>query len=91
MMYEINNLLRLSVLLCGFNGFAEFLEERWIRNIVKWQSSSGCYEYHSYNRQKRSMVILPDNCSDHMSGLAGAAISMFSRILLLNYKNVTLD
>lgn len=86
-----NNLLLLSVLLCGFNGFAEFLEERWIQNVVKWQSSSGCYEYHGYYRQKRSMVILPDNCSDHMTGLAAATISMFTRILLLNTKNVKLN
>lgn len=75
----------LSVLLCGFNGYAEFLEERWIDNIIKWQSSaSGCYEYHSDFRQKRNMVILQDNCSDHMTGLAAAAISMFTRILLLD-------
>lgn len=74
-----------SVLLCGFNGFAEFLAERWINNILKWQSStSGCYEYHGDNRQKRSMVILQDNCSDHMTGLAAATVSMFTRILILD-------
>lgn len=84
----IQDLFAFSVLLCGFNGFAEFLEERWIQNIVKWQnSSSGCYEYHSDYRQKRSMLILPDNCSDHMTGLAAATISMFARILLLDSEN----
>ncbi|XP_037048772.1 UPF0764 protein C16orf89 homolog [Bradysia coprophila] len=81
---DMNDLLLEQVLLCGFNGYAEFLEERWIRNIVEWQNSaSGCYEYHGERRDKRSMVILRDNCSDHMTGLAAAAISMFIRILLL--------
>lgn len=78
-------LCRISVLLCGFNGYAEFLEEQWIENIVKWQSPrSGCFEYHSESREKRSMMILQDNCSDHMTGLAAATISMFVRILLLD-------
>lgn len=72
-------------MLCGFNGYAEFLDERWIDNIIKWQSpTSGCYEYHRDCRQKRSMMILQDNCSDHMTGLAAATITMFTRILLLD-------
>lgn len=82
----------LSVLLCGFNGYAEFLEERWIENIIKWQSpTNGCYEYHSEcdrnesgsSRRRRSMIILQDNCSDHMTGLAAATMGMYTRILLL--------
>lgn len=69
-----------TVFLCGLCGYAEFLEKHWLLNILAWQHHpSGCYKYYSPTI-KRSANRLKDNCSDHMSGLAIAALSQFLKI-----------
>lgn len=76
-----------SALLCGLNGFAEFVEENWIEKIVSWQNeTTGCYEYFGRypiesERRKRSVQVLDDNCSDHMSGLAAGLFGLLAKIL----------
>lgn len=87
----------LIALLCGLNGYTIFLEENWIGEIVSWQNrSTGCYEYYDvvadehqhedHQRQrrrcrKRNVLQLDDKCSDHMSGLAVAALGLFANVV----------
>lgn len=78
-----------SAVLCGLNGFAVFLEENVINEIISWQSlDTGCYEYYDGSldiqsaniKQKRSAIHLSGNCSDHMTGLAIAAFGLFAKV-----------
>lgn len=85
--------------LCAFNGFAEFYTESTVRAILGWQKAeSGCFAFDVYGRDtdplywpkeegqrmRRSALQLADNCSDHMSGLALAAMTQFLKFGLLN-------
>lgn len=76
-----------AVFLCSFCGFPEFLQEKWIQNILSWQSTEyGCYQFildmiDDPGKIKRNAIQLENECSDHMSGLALAlmgAVIQFS-------------
>lgn len=77
---------------CGYIGIAEFLEEKYIQNLILWQNKKiGCYNYFSVNndsrdnkRMRRNAIKLPDNCSDHMSGVALATHSLIIKYSFLN-------
>lgn len=78
-------------LLCGINGYAAFIDESTVRDVVQWQViESGCFEYFDgalpddnddgTKKLKRDAVLLKDNCSDHMTGLAAATFGLFAKI-----------
>ncbi|XP_070508723.1 UPF0764 protein C16orf89 homolog [Chironomus tepperi] len=57
-----------QIFLCSFVGFGEFLNNRWISDILDWQMKSGCFTYDG------------TNCSSHMNGLAAASLMYFGRL-----------
>lgn len=82
-----------SALLCGMSGYAAFIDEDTAKRIVQWQViESGCFEYFDGSlpnriyddsrtkRVQRSAVVLKDNCSDHMTGLAAATLGLFAKV-----------
>ncbi|XP_055301312.1 UPF0764 protein C16orf89 homolog [Sitodiplosis mosellana] len=89
---QLKDLLIEQTLLCGISGYAAFIDETTVRDIVQWQvPESGCYEYFDgalpndnddmdTKKQKRSAALLEDNCSDHMTGLAAATFGLFAKI-----------
>lgn len=79
--------------MCGISGFATFLDEQVVKDIVQWQVVDiGCYEYFDGTldlpmktdttnvKRKRDAVQLNGNCSDHMTGLAAASFGLFAKI-----------
>lgn len=80
-----------AALLCGLSGYIAFIDEFTARDIVQWQViESGCFEYFdgalpnadnvNTKKLKRAAVLLKDNCSDHMTGLAAATFGLFAKI-----------
>lgn len=82
-----------SALLCGLSGYAAFIDENIAKEIVQWQNiNSGCFEYFDGSLSnsnddsstkkivKRFAALLPDNCSDHFTGLAAATFGLFAKI-----------
>lgn len=60
------------------NGYAAFMDEEFVRELVQWQIESGCFEWFSgtlpaedvnTERVKRHVTHLKDNCSDHATGM----------------------
>lgn len=87
---ETQCLMHRPVFMCGFNGFAEFLQPKWAALMIAWQQPHyGCFVYATFSnatdpmfwqnrpRFRRSVRHLPNNCSDHMSGLAFATLILF--------------
>ncbi|XP_050506332.1 UPF0764 protein C16orf89 homolog [Diabrotica virgifera virgifera] len=75
-----------QVLLCGMEGFAEFLNKPWLETIIKWQNPQGCFESVSkefQNIQKRSSHLVDFGCSDHSTGLGAAVLALFLKCLFL--------
>lgn len=89
----------LIALLCGLNGYASFLDENVVKEIVEWQVELGCYEYFEGSldiptttelpakKQKRDAIKLNGNCSDHMTGLAAATFGLFAKLTNQYYYN----
>ncbi|XP_069760983.1 UPF0764 protein C16orf89 homolog [Narcine bancroftii] len=55
-----------NILLCGMIGYSDFYKARWLKAILPWQHSSGCYERHG-------------NCSSHMTSIAAGALGSYLR------------
>ncbi|KAG5895893.1 hypothetical protein JTB14_000507 [Gonioctena quinquepunctata] len=71
-----------QVVLCGMEGYSEFLNGKWLSQILKWQNKHGCYESIARNISKRTSTIIDYGCSDHSTGLGAAALALFYRYLL---------
>lgn len=72
------------VVLCGMEGYAEFLNTNWLKHIMQWQNPHGCYESVRHNITRRTSFQVDFGCSDHTTGLAAAALALHLRYLLNN-------
>ncbi|KAJ8949340.1 hypothetical protein NQ314_008260 [Rhamnusium bicolor] len=70
------------VVLCGMEGYAEFLDGKWLEKIMEWQNLYGCYESLPQNITKRTSFVIDFGCSDHSTGLGAAALALHLRFLL---------
>lgn len=81
-----NKLFFISVLLCGIEGYSEFLRDKWILKILSWQNIHGCYGNEGYDslqkRAKRHTVFLDYGCYEQMNGLAAAVLALHLRYKL---------
>lgn len=74
------------VLLCGYEGYADFFKTKWLIYILKSQKETGCFSAflgdHLKTRIKRNTNILPDGCADHTTGLGTAVLSLYYNFII---------
>lgn len=81
-----------TVVLCGMEGFTEFLQKPARASMIQWQHSVGCYgstvqQKPAREPTKRSSVLMTYGCDSHMTGLGAAALALNLRYLeVVNYK-----
>lgn len=77
----------LSVLLCGYEGFTEFIRNDWLFYILKSQHLSGCFTDNLTDSlksriKKRNFVYFGDGCNDHTTGLGVAVLALYYNYLI---------
>ncbi|GLV32941.1 uncharacterized protein CBL_08997 [Carabus blaptoides fortunei] len=75
-----------QLVLCGLEGYAEFLHRHARTSILEWQNSVGCYGrtvelLAARERTKRATVLMSHGCDSHMTGLGIAALALNLRYL----------
>ncbi|XP_020300288.1 UPF0764 protein C16orf89 homolog isoform X2 [Pseudomyrmex gracilis] len=71
-----------QILLCGMEGYYEFVNKRYKDLILSWQDQAGCFslrydEEHKISR--RAASIIDFGCNNHMTGLAAGVLGLFIR------------
>ncbi|XP_060523388.1 UPF0764 protein C16orf89 homolog isoform X2 [Cylas formicarius] len=70
-----------QVLLCGYEGFLEVFQNKWLYFILKSQRSEGCFSAiltdRLKTRMKKDMTCFKDGCNDHTTGLGTAVLAMY--------------
>ncbi|XP_072395701.1 UPF0764 protein C16orf89 homolog [Diabrotica undecimpunctata] len=73
-------------LLCAFEGYTEFLSNKWLFYILKSQRPSGCFPViltdKLKSKIKRTTNIFEDNCADHTTGLGLAVLSLYYNFIV---------
>ncbi|XP_044252684.1 UPF0764 protein C16orf89 homolog isoform X2 [Tribolium madens] len=88
---EIFDLFLEQSLLCGYEGYADFLKFEWLEKILQVQHDSGCFPVRVQNRRrKRETNEFEDGCADHTTGLGAAVLSLYLNYLIKNADNVVL-
>ncbi|EZA51505.1 hypothetical protein X777_09849, partial [Ooceraea biroi] len=78
------DLMTQQILLCGIEGYSEFVNKRYEDLILSWPHSSGCFSSFTKSLEKhkvarRSTRLTDFGCDSHMTGLAAASLSIFVR------------
>ncbi|XP_049772957.1 UPF0764 protein C16orf89 homolog [Schistocerca cancellata] len=76
-----------QIVLCGLEGFKEFIKPSWLEKILSWQRPFGCYgNLHNSilrkRRRKRTDIAGDYDCSMHFTGLAVSGITLFLRDMI---------
>lgn len=77
------------VLLCGYEGFMEFMPRKWMEHVLSIQTNDGCFgiflkqnsQKNELRRKKREANLMKYGCLDHTTGLGAAVLSLFLRLL----------
>ncbi|XP_051169011.1 UPF0764 protein C16orf89 homolog isoform X2 [Leptopilina boulardi] len=76
-----------EVLLCGAQGYLEFINDHWLNIILNWQEPSGCFsaspKTHK-SRTRRSSNVIDFGCENHTTGLGVGTIALFIRHYIEN-------
>lgn len=66
----------ISVLLCGLEGYEEFLTNEFQSYVTEWKSRYGCYYPDYKNVTKRTANRIDFGCTDHATGLGVAVLAL---------------
>ncbi|XP_058810643.1 UPF0764 protein C16orf89 homolog [Phymastichus coffea] len=86
--YISKDLASEQILLCGMEGYADFLSNHYENLIMNWQHPSGCYSGLRYSphfqqsfkmRKRRSGNFTDFGCVNHATGLGAAVLALFIR------------
>lgn len=74
------DLMMEQILLCGMEGYYEFLDKNYEALILNWPHQSGCFNIEGFSeRHKRTSSLTDFGCHNHITGLAAATLSLFIR------------
>ncbi|KAJ8935098.1 hypothetical protein NQ314_012994 [Rhamnusium bicolor] len=75
-----------EIILCGYEGYADFLKNKWLFYILKTQRPTGCFpailKDNLKTRIKRNTNILEDGCADHTTGLGVAVLALHYNFII---------
>lgn len=75
------------VFFCGSEGYLEFLNSKWMNEIVSWGSTKGCYSPEDDRVSRRSANYVEFGCTDHATGLGAAALGLNLRYILYHLRS----
>lgn len=73
-------------MLCGYEGFMEFLSKKLLNHVFSIQSDHGCFGAPNFQSpgdqknkitRKREANEIKNQCLDHTTGLGAAVLSLF--------------
>ncbi|CAH1109358.1 unnamed protein product [Psylliodes chrysocephalus] len=75
-----------QVALCGYEGYTDFLSNKWLLYILKSQRSTGCFAGNLTDdlktKIKRTSNIFEDGCADHTTGIALTVLSLYYNFIV---------
>ncbi|CAG9773837.1 unnamed protein product [Ceutorhynchus assimilis] len=75
-----------QILLCGYEGFTDFIRNDWLFRILKSQRDSGCFKDKlldkNKSRIKRDAVLFEDGCSDHTTTLGAGVLGLYYNYII---------
>ncbi|KAK0168163.1 hypothetical protein PV327_001991 [Microctonus hyperodae] len=84
-----------QIVLCGMEGYLEFINGHYADLITSWRNQYGCYSALNINqrkgkvRYKKSTNPMDYGCDSHACGVAAAALSLLIRGYVENYLSPT--
>ncbi|XP_050298579.1 UPF0764 protein C16orf89 homolog [Anthonomus grandis grandis] len=94
--HEYFDLFLEQVLLCGYEGFQEFIQSNWLFYVLKSQRPSGCFSDDLTDKKKsrlrRDLTYFEDGCNDHTTALGAAVLALYYNFVVneenlpINYK-----
>ncbi|KAG5874149.1 hypothetical protein JTB14_029459 [Gonioctena quinquepunctata] len=83
---DIFDLFLEEIVLCGYEGYAEFFRNEWLYFILKSQRNTGCFPAVLRDKRKskikRNINIFEDGCADHTTGLGAAALALYYNFIV---------
>nr|CAI5860567.1 unnamed protein product [Callosobruchus analis] len=80
-----------EIVLCGYEGYSEFLQNKWLYYILKSQRPSGCFpaflDDSLKTRMKRNSNTLDDGCVDHTTGLGAAVLALHYNYIIKEHQS----
>ncbi|XP_076257181.1 UPF0764 protein C16orf89 homolog isoform X2 [Rhynchophorus ferrugineus] len=77
-----------QTLLCGYEGYIDFIQNEWLYYIIKTQKNNGCFTDvvgdNLKSRIKKSMIYFEDGCNDHSTGLGAAVLGLYYNYIIKN-------
>lgn len=71
-----------AVALCGMEGFAEFVQKKYILYTLEKQQPEGCYEDNPKRKRiQRETKSMSHGCNSHTTGLGVSVLSLTLRSL----------
>ncbi|XP_043494564.1 uncharacterized protein LOC122519275 isoform X1 [Polistes fuscatus] len=78
--YNTRDLLMEQVVLCGSEGYLEFMDKHYENLILSWSHPSGCYSAFGYGELTPESNMNTDfGCDSHATGLGAASLALFIR------------
>ncbi|KAG7211974.1 hypothetical protein KM043_011175 [Ampulex compressa] len=82
--YNSRDLMMEQVVLCGMEGFLEFINLHYERLILDWPHPSGCFSSTGFRGNpgvpsRRSSLKTDFGCDSHTTGLGAASLSLYIR------------
>ncbi|KAK5641340.1 hypothetical protein RI129_009887 [Pyrocoelia pectoralis] len=76
-----------QVILCGLEGYTEFLNANWTLTILSWKTKPGCYkngndDLNGRKINSRSANVISFGCTNHATGLGAATLALNLRYVL---------
>ena len=87
---DIFDLFLEQTLLCGYEGFADFLKIPWLEKIFEVQHDTGCFPVGVERRGKRETNEWADGWADHTTGLGTAVLSLYLNYIIKNTETIVL-
>nr|XP_023023504.1 UPF0764 protein C16orf89 homolog [Leptinotarsa decemlineata] len=75
-----------EIVVCGYEGYTEFFQTKWLYYILDSQRNSGCFAAILTDKRKskikRNINVFEDGCADHTTGLGMAALSLYYNFIV---------
>ncbi|XP_049817051.1 UPF0764 protein C16orf89 homolog [Aethina tumida] len=85
-LHQLFDLFLEQIVVCGYEGYQDFLKRKYLNFILKMQNNSGCFNAFPGSKRKRNIQYLEDGCADHTTGLGAAVLSLYYNFALKQFK-----
>ncbi|XP_002741761.1 UPF0764 protein C16orf89 homolog [Saccoglossus kowalevskii] len=84
---HLQDLFMEQLFICGSLGYIDFIKLNWLKRMLSWQFSNGCFGEKLSSEVKKDRKLLrtkelKDGCESHMTSVAGAALIVYLRYFI---------